>query len=75
VHPLQAKFGAVLRRLREAAGLSQAALAARANLHRNYVALLVRGQRMPRILVVQQLAVALNTTMSGLLGQIEQEPD
>jgi transcriptional regulator with XRE-family HTH domain len=75
VHPLQHQFGTVLRRRREAAGLSQEALAAQANLHRNYVGLLERGQRMPSILVAQQLAAALDTTLSELLHEVEQERD
>jgi transcriptional regulator with XRE-family HTH domain len=73
VHPLQQQFGAVLRRHREAAELSQEALAARAGLHRNYVGLLERGQRMPTILVAQQLAAALGLTMSTLLAEVEEE--
>jgi transcriptional regulator with XRE-family HTH domain len=75
VHPLQQQFGTVLRRRREAAGLSQEALAAQANLHRNYVGLLERGQRVPSILVVQMLAEALGTTMSDLLAEVEHEPN
>jgi transcriptional regulator with XRE-family HTH domain len=75
VHPLQQQFGLVLRRRREEAGLSQEALAARANLHRNYVGLLERGQRMPSILVVQQLASALGTTMSELLAELDEASD
>ena len=75
MHPLQQQFGFVLRRRREAAGLSQEALAAEANLHRNYVGLLERGQRMPSILVVQQLAAALGMTMAELLAEVEQEPE
>ena len=71
MHPLQRRFGTTLRRRREAAGLSQEALAERAGLHRNYVGLLERGQRMPTILVVQRLASALKTTMVGLLGDVE----
>jgi len=74
VHPLQQQFGTVLRRQREAAGFSQESLAAKANLHRNYVGLLERGQRMPSILVVQQLAAALGTTMPELLAEVEEEP-
>ena len=73
MHPLQRQFGTVLRRQREAVGLSQEALAAQANLHRNYVGLLERGKRMPSILVVQQLAAALGSTMSELLAEVEQE--
>jgi transcriptional regulator with XRE-family HTH domain len=75
VHPLQQQFGTVLRRRREAAELSQEALAARAGLHRNYVGLLERGLRMPSILVVRQLAAALGTTMSELLAEVEEEED
>ncbi len=74
MHPLQRQFGKVLRRRRLAAGLSQEALAARANLHRNHVGLLERGLRMPSILVVQQLAAALGTTMPRLLAEAEREP-
>jgi transcriptional regulator with XRE-family HTH domain len=73
VHPLQERFGQVLRERRLAAGLSQEALAANANLHRNYVGLLERGQRMPTILVVQQLATALGTSMTDMLSEVENE--
>jgi transcriptional regulator with XRE-family HTH domain len=73
VHPLQLQFGIVLRRLREAAGISQEALAEAAELHRNYVGLLERGQRMPTILVVQQLAAALGTTASKMMAKVERE--
>jgi transcriptional regulator with XRE-family HTH domain len=71
VEPLAQQFGTVLRRRREAAGLSQESLAERANLHRTYISLLERGRRMPSILVVQQLAVALKTTMAAILGEVE----
>jgi transcriptional regulator with XRE-family HTH domain len=75
VHPLQRRFGTVLRRLREAAGLSQEALAEAADVHRNYVGLLERGQRMPTILVVQQLATALGTTASKVMAKVEREKE
>ena len=73
MHPLQRQFGVVLRRRREAAGLSQESLAAKAEVHRNYVGLLERGQRAPTILVVQQLAHALGMTMADLLAEVEEE--
>ncbi|MBX3399279.1 MAG: helix-turn-helix transcriptional regulator [Gemmataceae bacterium] len=71
MQPIQQRFGEVLRRRREAAGLSQEALAADAELHRNYVGLLERGKRVPSILVVEKLATALHTTMSSLLRSVE----
>lgn len=64
-----------MRRRREARGLSQEGLAADAGLHRNTIGLLERGERMPTILVVQQIAAALGTTMSELLAEVEREPD
>jgi XRE family transcriptional regulator, regulator of sulfur utilization len=74
VHSLQRQFGAVLRRRREEAGLSQEALAEKAGLHRNYIGLLERCQRIPSILVVQQIATALGTSMAEFLGEVEREP-
>lgn len=65
------RFREALRRRREAAGLTQEALAAEAGLHRNYVGLLERGKRVPSILVVEKLAGALGTTMSSLLREME----
>ena len=67
---IQERFGAVLRRRREAAGVSQEALAATAGLHRNYVGLLERGKQLPSILIVEKLAIALGTTMSSLLRDV-----
>jgi transcriptional regulator with XRE-family HTH domain len=75
VRPIQERFGEVLRRRRQAAGLSQEALAANADLHRNYVGLLERGQRVPSILVVEKLAVALETSMSTLFREVERAAD
>lgn len=67
------RFGAVLRRRREVAGVSQEALAEKAGLHRNYVGLLERGKQIPSILVVEKLATALGTTMSSLMRLVEKE--
>jgi transcriptional regulator with XRE-family HTH domain len=68
---LAQKFGSVVRRRREAAGLSQEALADRSGLHRTYISLLERGQRTPSIEVVRHLATALGTTMASLVGELE----
>ena len=68
---LQQQFGDLVRRRRQAAGLSQEALADAAGLHRTYISLLERGMRMPSIEVVQKLAGALQTTMASLMGELD----
>jgi transcriptional regulator with XRE-family HTH domain len=73
VQPISHRFGIVLRRKREANGISQEALADQAGLHRNYVGLLERGKRIPSILVVEKLTAALGTSMSALFKEIEKE--
>jgi transcriptional regulator with XRE-family HTH domain len=55
--------------------VSQEALAAKAELHRNYVGLLERGRQIPSILVVEKLATALETTMSSLLRDVESDEE
>ena len=72
---LQRKFGRVVRRRRLAATLSQEALSAAAGLHRTYVGLLERGERMPSILVAKQLAEALGTTVGAFLAEVDAEAD
>lgn len=68
---LQRKFGRVVRRQREAAGLSQELLAERAGLHRTYISLLERGQRNPSLEVIRAVAKGLGTTMAGLVAEVE----
>lgn len=75
VEPLARQFGTTIRSRREAAGLTQEKLAELSGLHRTYISLLERGLRMPSILVVQQLARALQTTMASLLGEVEADED
>ena len=72
--PIQVRFGAVLRRRRKGAGVSQEALAAAAGLHRNYVGLLERGRRVPSILVAEKLAAALGTSLASLFRAVEAHP-
>jgi transcriptional regulator with XRE-family HTH domain len=71
VSTLQDKFGKIVRQRREAAGLSQESLAAKAGIHRNYVSLVERGLRTPTILILKQLAEALETTMASLVTELE----
>lgn len=69
--PLQTLFGQVVRRHREAAGLSQEEVGERTGLSRNYVGMVERGETNPTLLVLQSLAEALGTTMSDLIRDLE----
>jgi transcriptional regulator with XRE-family HTH domain len=69
--PLATQFGAVVRRRREAAGLSQEELGERTNLSRNYIGMVERGETNPTLRVLQGLAIALGTTMVSLVGELE----
>lgn len=68
---LRARFGQVIRRRRLLAQVGQEALADRAKIHRTHLSLIERGQRMPTLYVVQQLAHALEMTMVELMGDVE----
>lgn len=68
--PPPAAFARNLRAAREKAGLSQEALAERAGMHRNAVALLEAGKRDPRVSTVAKLAKALGISASDLLTGI-----
>lgn len=69
--PLPILFGQLVRRRREANGLSQEELAERTNLSRNYVGMVERGETNPTLLVLQSLADALGTTMSDMTQELE----
>lgn len=64
------RFAANLRQRREAAGLSQEALADRCDLHRTEVSLLERAGREPRLTTLVKLARGLETTPAELLSGI-----
>ena len=68
---LPKRFGAVIRKRREAQRVSQEALAHQAGLHRTYISLLERGERNPSLVVIQSLAKALGTSMASLVGELE----
>lgn len=63
----QQQFGANLRRLRLAAGLSQMQLGDRAGLHFSEISRLERGLRDPRLTTVVRLARALGVPPAELL--------
>lgn len=60
-------FAVNLRRVREAAGISQEELADRANLDRTYVSGCERGVRNPTLRSVEKIARALSVPPSELL--------
>ncbi|MFO0810285.1 MAG: helix-turn-helix domain-containing protein [Gemmataceae bacterium] len=64
--PLSRRFGDNLRTIREARGVSQEALAAKAGLHRTHVSLIERNKRVVRLDTVERLAIALDVELSEL---------
>jgi transcriptional regulator with XRE-family HTH domain len=68
------RFAASLRRLREAAELTQEELSFRAGVHRTQVSLLENGGRMPRVHTLVCLAGALEVTPNDLLDGIVWKP-
>ncbi len=66
-YPEQVKFGRRVSNLRRTRGLSQEALAEKAELHRNYVGGIERGERNVGLRNVVRLARALGVTTSELV--------
>jgi transcriptional regulator with XRE-family HTH domain len=67
----QSGFGARLRQLREAAGLTQEALAEQAGMHKFGIAKLERGEREPSWATVKTLAKALGVNCLAFEGDDE----
>lgn len=67
---LRAAFGRRVRDLRKELGLSQEALAERAQLHWTYVSAVERGLRTPGLDVIGRLATALRVTPAELFGPL-----
>ena len=65
--------GAVLRKLRQDAGLSQEELAARAELSRSTIDKCERRERLPSLEILIKLANGLNTKASEIVLIIEEE--
>lgn len=65
-------FGLALREARLRAGLSQEALAERADLHRNWVSLVERGKHAAALDSIFALADALELNAAHLIEQAEQ---
>lgn len=63
---LRKEFGARVRELRRKAGLSQEALALRAQLDRSYIGGVERGERNVSLVNIHKIAVALKTRPEAL---------
>ena len=62
-------FGVVVRKHRKARGLSQEALAEKANIHHTHVGLIERGERNSSLDVAYRIARALGLPLSALIAQ------
>lgn len=68
---LELPFGAALRRVRLAAGMSQEQLALEASVQRNFISLIETGQNQPTIGTIVKLARALGMKASELVAEAE----
>jgi transcriptional regulator with XRE-family HTH domain len=66
-------LGYLVRQRRAGLGISQEELGLRANLDRTYISGVERGVRNPSITALVSLASGLNTTVSDLLNNLENE--
>ncbi len=60
------KLGQAIRELRTKKKLSQEKLALKANLHRTYIGAIERGEKIPTILTVHKIMLALEITEESL---------
>jgi transcriptional regulator with XRE-family HTH domain len=68
-------FGRVVRRLREAKGLSQEKLAEVAGIHRTYIGDVERGTRNIALVNMTRIAGALGTSLSRIIAEMEKSGD
>jgi transcriptional regulator with XRE-family HTH domain len=71
--PFELPFGAALRRLRLAKGLSQEQLGLEAGVQRNFISLIETGQNQPTISTIAKLARPLGLKASELVAEAERE--
>ena len=73
-HSISKRFGTVVRRRREALGLSQEVLAARAGIHRTYVSSIELGKVRLGLDIAEKVAHGLRTALSDLIAEAEVKP-
>ncbi|RQO56466.1 XRE family transcriptional regulator [Paucibacter sp. KBW04] len=65
------KFGKVLRDLRKQVGMTQEQLGFEAELERNYISMLERGERQPTLTTLMKLAKPLRCKASHMVALVE----
>jgi transcriptional regulator with XRE-family HTH domain len=65
-----AAFGAIVRRLRTERGLTQEALAELAEVNVSYIGFIERGENVPTLTIVLNLAEALSTDPAELVREV-----
>ena len=65
------QLGMRIRYLRKQLGMSQLDLSVESDVNRNYISDLEKGRRNPTILVLNKIAIALNTDLSNLFKGIQ----
>jgi transcriptional regulator with XRE-family HTH domain len=70
---LAAKLGNVIRKRREALGISQEGLAALSELNRTYIGKIERGEASVSVVTLQKVADGFNLKLSELILLYEQE--
>jgi transcriptional regulator with XRE-family HTH domain len=68
-------FGAALRRVRLAAGMTQEQLALESGVQRNFISLIETGQNQPTITTISKLARALGLRASELVAEAERDDE
>jgi transcriptional regulator with XRE-family HTH domain len=66
---LKIRLGKLIKKKRTALGVSQEALAADINIHRNYIGSIERGERRISIDILLKIATGLKTKVSVLLQE------
>ena len=66
-------FGALVRQLRTERGLTQEALAERTDLSVSYIGFIERGENVPTLTIVLNLADALNVDAADLVREVSQK--
>lgn len=68
---IRKRVGLLIRKRREAKGLSQEGLAHEAGIHRTYISSVERGVRNPTVTVLHKIALALGVTVSELVDGLK----